>query len=187
MLAHDAGPGGQFGGETGLGPGGDHADRAHRRRGSEQGRLRSLDDLDPLHIVDVLIGATRAGNVDAVIIKGDARRLLGRSAVRRDAANDDARIVGALFLDVEAGDIVGQFVQVGNADFRHPLAADGRYGDGHVHRPLFDLLRGHDDLLAACCLDFGRHGLGRSWEGGAAGKQGDEKLHTACHVGEPLF
>ena len=83
----------------------DDADRTHGAGGAEQGRLRALDHFDAFQIVDRLIAAARARDIDAVVIERDARALLGRAAIRGDAANHDAGVVGALLLNQQAGDV----------------------------------------------------------------------------------
>ena len=105
--------------------GGDDADRANGAGGAEQGRLRALDDLDPFQIVDRLIRPARTRYVGAVVIERHARRLLRRSAVRRDAADDDAGVVRALLLDVKTRDVVGELVEIANAEFLHTRATHG--------------------------------------------------------------
>ena len=147
---------GQFGGKALARSRGNQADRAHRRSGAEQRRLRALDHLDPVEIVDRLIGAPRARNIDAVVIERDARTLLRGARIRGDPADDDPRIVGALLLDVEPGDIVGEFVEIGDTELADPLAGERRDGDRHIDRALFDLLRGDDDLIAANGRILGR-------------------------------
>ena len=164
----------------------DEADRANRRGGAEQRRLRALDDLDPLEIVDRLVRPARTRDVDAVVIERDARPLLRGTRIRGDPADDDAGVVGALLLDVEPRNIVRQLVEIGDAEFFDPVPGHRRNGDRHILRALFDLLRSDDDRGAAGGLVRGRHLLRQQRSGNESdgSKQGAAKSWE-CH-GRPL-
>ena len=110
--------------------------------------MRSLDDLDSFQVVDRLIGTTRARDIYAVIVQRNARTLLGRSAIRRDAADHDTGIVGALFLNVETRDVIRQLVEIGDAQSLDLFVADGADRDRHVLRTLLDLLSRYDNFVA---------------------------------------
>ena len=124
---------------------GHEADRADRRSGAEQRRLRALDHFDALEVVDRLVRTARSRDIDPVVIERDARPLLRGTRIRGDPADNDAGIVGALLLDVEPGHVARQFVEIGNPEILDPLAGHGRNRDRDVLRALFDLLRRDHD------------------------------------------
>ena len=122
------------------------ADCADRRCSAKQRRLRSLNDFDSFDVVDVLIRPSRTRDIDAVIIQRNARRLLRRPGVRGDAANDDARVIRALLLDVEARYIVRQLVEIADAKLFKARAAHGTDGNRDIDQPLLPLLRGDNNF-----------------------------------------
>ena len=137
---------GDLSGEARLGRGRHDADRADRSRGAEQRRLRALHHLDAGQVVQVLIGATRTADVDAVVVERDARALLCGARVRGDAADHEPRVVGALLLHLKAGDERRHLVEFGHADVGHVRARQRGDRDRHVLDPLRPLLGRDDDI-----------------------------------------
>ena len=128
--------------------GGDHRNDADGRCGAEERRLRALHHFDAFKIIEIEIGAARPRHVDAVQIDGDGRCSLRGTAVGGDAADHETRVVGALFLHIEAGHIGRELVELGDADLAQGPPGVGGDGDRHVALLLLALLGGDDNLLA---------------------------------------
>ncbi|MCY1172513.1 hypothetical protein D9M73_126490 [compost metagenome] len=144
------------GGRSGLGPGRDDVHRANCGCGAEQRRLRPLHDFNALKIEQILICATRARDVDAVIVQRNARALLRRAAIRGDATDHEARVVVALLLNAQTGNVHRHFGERVDPQRLHLCAGQRRHRDRHVLQLLFTLLRGDDDVAALrlgrlCC------------------------------------
>ena len=73
--------------------------------------------------------------------------MLRRAAVGCDAAYHDARVVRALFLHVETGDVEREFVQIRDAEFTHAFTRGGADRNGHVADIFLTFLCRNDDDL----------------------------------------
>ena len=159
-------------------------DRADQRAAPVERRLRPLGDLDPLDVEQLDIGAARLGDGDAVLEDGDARLVGRRAAVRRDAAHDEAGIVGRLVLHLEARHEAREGVEFIEAEAVELLGPRDAQRHRHVDRILFAQLRGDDDRIARIGLRLGD--LGLRGGGGECGKaDGGQRQRTNMHDGTP--
>jgi hypothetical protein len=106
----------------------DDVDRADHRAAPEQGRLRALGHLDALVVEQLDIRAARLGDRHAVLEHRDARLDRGLAAVGGDAAHHEARVVGRLVLDLEAGHEGRQLVEVLHAQLAPAWRRNRRSG-----------------------------------------------------------
>ncbi|MNS70111.1 hypothetical protein D3C72_1034490 [compost metagenome] len=160
----------------------DGVDLDHARRGvaTEQGALRTAQNLDLLHVEQ-----GEALQVDVLqhhVVEHDRDRLRGVEVEVHvaEAANVEARGVTAVrALDLQAGDAAGQLQDVAAArgEGVQGFGVHGRDGEGHFADVLAATLGRDDDLVDGDGLFGGGRGLRH-------GRGGDEQGETAGGGGE---
>src|SRR5205807_5386173 len=95
-------------------------DRASYGVRAEERALRTLQDLDAIHIEEVLIGADGAREIDAVQVDADARIQVERKVILTDAADGGGKHrpvarEGRPGIEIDVGRQIAQSVDVGHA------------------------------------------------------------------------
>ena len=138
----------------------DDVDRPCQGGAAVEGGLGALGHLDALQVEQLDRGGGHLRDIDAVLVDRDARLVGGIGRVGGHPAHDDAGVVDRLVLNVEAGGVQRQVVQVLDAARLHLGAGQGGDGDRHVDQLLLAVLGGDDHLLHG-----GRCGTGVLGEG----------------------
>ena len=134
----------------GIGAAGDQADRAADRIAALERALRAAQDLDPLEIEQVEIGAGQRGIIDVVDIHADAG-LIGRvkstwPTPRIEAADRGAER-GALLAQRHVRRLVGDFGEAALAALLEQCGGHRGDRERRVLQPLLAELGGDDDVL----------------------------------------
>ena len=157
---------------------------------AETERLRPLEHLDALEVIEVEQRAGAARQIDAVDEDADRRVGAGALDVRTDAADEQFGIDRALGAELEPRNAVGDFGEILDAGLFERGAAERLDRNRHVLQAFGALARGDDDLVARC----GRGGLvrGRLRKGRARRREarhGREKrpaqISSGCHCSLP--
>ena len=126
--------------------------RAGKGVAAVQSALRSFYDFHPLHIQHARVDQQGtachtdrlAGDVDAINERGG----VGTPPRGRQAADHQPRVGGRkAHVELQAGVVVGDFVEFLDAGALHVFAAYGVDRDGNILQVLLFLARGDDDLL----------------------------------------
>ena len=139
-------------------------DCADFRTATEESTLRAFDNLDALKVEQLDNGRTAARDGDLVLEDRYARLGVGCAIVGSDTADDVARVVGTLDLDLETGNEIGHIVNLLSTEEGDILSGHRTYGDRDIDGGLLAFLSGDDDLAEHLGIVIERHGdilLGR--------------------------